>query len=89
MVDQTTIGTIFSILRNTFAKGPPKTVYNQDLVNLDQKTFNTYLEFKMSKRQCLSRHCTFIYSFENEAGECAYGRELSQSVSERNFAKKM
>ena len=39
---------IFSILKHTFAKGPPKTICYRDLKNCDQKAFNSYMESKMT-----------------------------------------
>ena len=39
---------IFSILKHTFAKGPPKTICYRDLKNFGQKVFSSYLESKMA-----------------------------------------
>ena len=39
---------ICSILKHTFAKGPPKAICYGDLKNFAQKAFNSYLESKMA-----------------------------------------
>ena len=54
---------IFSILKHTFAKGPPKTICYRDLKNFDQKAFNSYLEAKMAA--CPNSFEKFLQIFQD------------------------
>ena len=53
---------IFSILKHTFAIGPPKGICYRDLKNFDQKVFNSYLESKMV--DCPNSLKSFCRSFK-------------------------
>ena len=55
--------TIFSILKHTFAKGPPKTICYRHLKNFDKKAFMSYLESKMS--ECPNSFKKFLQIFQN------------------------
>ena len=54
---------IFSILKHTFAKGPPKTICYRDLKNFDEKAFNSYLEPKIS--ECPNSFDKFLQIVQN------------------------
>ena len=54
---------IFSILKHTFAKGPPKVVCYRDLKNFYLKVFNIYLESKMAA--CPNSSEKFLQIFQD------------------------
>ena len=54
---------IFSILKHTFAKGPPKVVCYRDLKNFYLKAFNIYLESKMAS--CPNSSEKFLQIFQD------------------------
>ena len=68
---------IFSILKHTFAKRPPKTIWYRDLKKFDQEAFNSYLESKMA--DCPKSFETFWQIFQDNV-------KLFASLEKENYS---